>query len=438
MEQFNLIQAVKKNCSAVTKFMFMFIAVFFFVACTDQTSLDVITPTLAPIPTTPVTSSAIQPTLPPFTPIPISPAIVPSIFPALSSVPTPLAAPMAASPIIAPASEIIAMDQIISIPLGKQIGVTLALDDKFVYWVENKNPGTMYRISLKGGQPEIIATSQYSDGRLDVFRPILSGRWLIFCDSPRSSNLGVWKVRVLNLDDHSEKLLLHNDGDQANLLMSLGISAQDDWVMWTIIVQETSGDFKDTMTLMNLDSGESREFMRSNIDEAIFPIISISKGWVVVEQDLEDSFGGGNNLYLLDLTNEKMQILSTDGKSSMPSLVFPWVMWKAAPRYSYGQKIVLYNLQDHRKLWVPLEDDENSDPQMNDSKIYWDGWPSANPTFNSIYIYDINKNITFVFDSPENQVFEDYVISGEYIAWVRPMDYFTYNTEAFLEWTTFK
>jgi hypothetical protein len=359
----------------------------------------------------------------------------------ISSLPTmpPLPTAKKVNFTIFPASALIATDKISSMLLGKVGGTTVALDENYIYWTEQKDSRYLYRISKKGGVPETIATSKYADGRLDLIHPILSGGWIIFADTPMSNDAEIWQIRAVNLSNLSERLIL-DDNQGKNNIESFNISADGNWVIWTIstfIDNQPKAD-ESFISMLNLNTGEKREVKRTKVNGSVWSVISLSGEQAVVEQDFDEDHGSGCNLYLLNISNGNMQDLSTDGNSSMPQFVYPWVMWKSVSRYDFADNFVIYNLQTSQKLLIPMAGSDNTDPKMDSTRIYWGGWTAPNGTL-SIYVFDILKNKTFELDPPsENQSMSDLAVRGNLIAWIRNADFSSAKSDMYLEWTIFK
>lgn len=340
-----------------------------------------------------------------------------------------------ATPTLSPASEIIATDKVSSIPLGFGRSVQIGIDDNYIYWVSHQNADTLFRVSKNGGNPEKIAATSYATGRLDFTKPLLTGKWIVFGDTDASANLETWRIRILNLQDRSERVLLDIKNDKQGIINSFNMAVSDGWLIWTLGSPDGS---ENSIWLLNLDTGEKRELLRTKVNGWIWSLISMSKGSAVVERDADENHTGGG-LYLLDLASGKTQVLAdaNDENSNMPQFNSPWVFWKSGPRYQFATQTVLYNLNDHEKRLLLLHGLEDTDPLMDGSFIFWMGTPSAaGHSYKSIYIYDIFKNTTYLFNPPESQTFNEVAIHGNTIAWVRVKDWLYKDSPCYLEWTT--
>ncbi|MGC1377981.1 MAG: hypothetical protein WA821_17240 [Anaerolineales bacterium] len=290
-------------------------------------------------------------------------------------------------------------------------------------------------MSIHGGTPEKIAASTYAGGRLNLINPILSGKWLIFADTNTPNEPDTWKIRALNLENRTERLVLDIKNDTVGLINSFNMSVDGDWLLWTLYLPKST---EDSISMLNLSTGEKREVLRDKVDGSIWSISASSQGQAVIEKDFDENHGGGADMYLLDLATGKTQPLSTDGKSDMPHFVYPWAMWKSGLRYDTATEIVVYNLQTRQQQLVPVQGVEPSDPLMDGTRIYWTAWVStADNSTNSIYVFDILKNTTSMLTSPgADQIFNSVAIHGGLIAWLRVTNFSSASSDSYLEWTT--
>jgi hypothetical protein len=208
--------------------------------------------------------------------------------------------------------------------------------------------------------------------------------------------------------------------------------------LWTQYLPATS---EDAIYLLDLDSGEKREVLREKVNGSIWSISAFSQGRAIIEKDSDENHGGGADIYLLDLASGSTQALSTDGKSDMPHLSYPWAMWKAGPRYDTASQIGVYNLQTRQKEIIPLQGVDPNDPVMDGTRVYWTTSSLSDDLLRytgSIYVFDIIKNTTSILNtSGDDERFDAVAIHGDLIVWIRithaasSADYRSY-----LEWTT--
>ncbi len=374
-------------------------------------------------------------------PMTAEPSLSPSLAISATDTVLSIATPTYAAPSTAPAADIVATNTVHSIYEGKNAGGQLTLDDNYIYLVGDLEPGFIFRIPLNGGKPEKIATSKYPGGRLNLFRPIVTTNWIIFADTPDQGIPNRWMIRAINPQDFSERLVAENRvDDPLNLEQTFNFAADGDNLYWTMVVPKSNQLDEDLISMMDLNTGKTVVLTRTKVDGSIWSLLGVSEGRLVVEQDSDESHGGGSNIFLFDPAGGQPQALSTDGASNMPQFVYPWIVWKAGPRYQNIQKICIYNLQTSQTRVITLPGKMNSDILgMDGARVYWTGPTDDLYTYFAIYILDLVKNTVYVLpDSEQYVLFPEVAIHGGTIAWLRVVNIQTNQPIAYLEWTTIK
>ncbi|MGC1376985.1 MAG: hypothetical protein WA821_12210 [Anaerolineales bacterium] len=323
--------------------------------------------------------------------------------------------------------------KVFSIPFGQQSSVSFRLDDHYIYWIAPESNGDLFRASLNGGNPEQIAVSKYPNGRLDLLGLVLSGKWLIFADTDTPGISNTWMLRALNLEDGSERRVMENENNLSAVaaLPYFNMYADGDWLVWNL---NAPGSSQNTISMLNLATGEKRELPREE-DGAFWSSLAFSAGQAIVEKDFDEQHGSKTDIYMLDPATGKTRPLSTDGENAMPLFAYPWVVWKTGFRNGWQREMAVYNLQTQKRQAVFVTGEPDSDPRMDGARIYWTGvsFPSDGPIV-SIYVFDILKNTTSTLDMSGDKTFDDVVIHGKSIAWVRRLD--SSSNDSYLEWTT--
>jgi hypothetical protein len=304
--------------------------------------------------------------------------------------------------------------------LENKLASHLTLDESYLYWVGRQDPGTLFRYPLKGdGEIEPVVHTQFEGGELYAIPPIRSGDWLIFFDTPASAQGVTWALRALNLSDGSEQILLEEPGDPASWPGAYA-DAAGDWVVWSRTRSAEELSCTETiLALYNLETGERRELERECAeDNRMWTMPHISGEHVVVEQDLPDSKGSDNNVYLYDLTTGERTALTTDGCSSMPHISGEWVVWRGGPRHSYGTETVLYNWRTEEQFILTHEPRHYARLSGR-----WLCWVKPRP-FEPLYVYDLETRQLLLVTTPgENQDIKDVAIHGNTIAWSLILDF---------------
>jgi hypothetical protein len=310
------------------------------------------------------------------------------------------------------------------------------MDENYIYWIRDKDPGNMFRMPLKGGDPTKVITSKYDKGSIFFFGPISTDKWLIFGDTPNARGVKInWLIRAVNKDDFSERIILQSTANDDSIT-SFSMDVDRDFLIWSYGAMKSGKLVEDTVSVMNLNNGQTSEVIRSEGDVAIWSMVKISKDGAVAEQDLFNTTGADNNIYYFDLLTKQSQPLTTDGQSSMPGFSYPWIIWKSAPRFEFAEKITLYNLESKEKWLIPLPSVDNIDPLINGNFVYWSGNPRGNDTSYTVYILNTIKKLIYVLPPAENRNVSSVAIHGQIIAWLRIENFQRIDSDAYLEWGT--
>lgn len=356
----------------------------------------------------------------------LTPTPEPQLQPITTSIPTPLSVVKPISATLSPA----ALHQLV---LKGQRANWVTLDQNYLYWTVYQVSRHIFRYPLAGGEIEIVATSRFEDGNLTTFHPILSGDWMIFLDTPSSSGNTVWVVRALNLSNRTEQVVIEEAGDPASW-PGPWLSADGDWVVWTRTVRAKDGAcIESILAARNLRSGQQRGLERACAEDNLMWVIPhLSGNRLVVERDLPDSKGGGNDVYLFDLVSGQRAPLTNDGRSSMPVVSDPWIVWKAGPRFKPGQYNIVYNRLSGNRQIVPILE-ESGDPRLAADWLYWQ--PAAKQPF---YVYNVKTEQMLTVVMPgENESIAAVSVYDNTIAWLRDLDFsHAMPHDTVLEWRT--
>lgn len=352
--------------------------------------------------------------------------------PSLSQLPVATLEPM---PTAAVAWATVQTSPVHSLRLESQVATSIALDETFIYWTPAPNSGRILRYPLDGGTVETIATSRFTrfgDGYLGSFGLLRRGDWLIFTDTRENDN-SVWAVRALNVMTGQERLVLDEPGDPISA-PGPDYDADDDWVVWTRTEHsKDAGCDVSILAMQNLKTGQMRELDRvctaTNYSWAL-PHLWGDK--LIVEQDLPNSKGGGNNIYLFDLTTGKRTALTENRSSSMPTMSGRWLVWKNAPRFFAGNALVIYDLVTGQRWSIRSPLNDPSDPLVAGHWLYWGAGPRP------FVGYNLESGTFLTVATPGvDEAFDSVAVAGNIAAWDRHPNFSSGKlTDHILEWRT--
>ncbi len=344
---------------------------------------------------------------------------------------------------LAPATELLDTASIHSIPLqsitqGGDPNAIISMDDQFIYLVGFWQSGSLYRIPLKGGDPEKIAVTKYAGGRLDLFQPIVTGNWIVFGDTPATLQgiSGRWLIRAVNLSDFSERAVAESENDPLNSITLYSLAGEAGKVYWTRELLKKDGLITEvTLSMLNLDDGKTTLLNRTSYAGWTWSNLQVSKGQIILQQDLQENYR--SNIFLFDPSSGHLQALTDDGISYSPQMDSPWVIWRAKSGSQGKDLLHILNLQTRQSRTASLPGGDNSEPRLNGSLVYWSGAIDSLPSYFAIYILDLATNIVYFTPSPKPEVvYPEIVIRGKNIAWIR--EDIAGTPVGYLEWTTVK
>ncbi len=323
-----------------------------------------------------------------------------------------------------------------SLRLEKQVATKIVLDDEFIYWTPAPNSNRILRYPLAGGKIETIATSHFSnfnDGYLGSYDVLRSGDWLVFTDTRENDN-SVWQIRALNLRTGLDKIILEDNDPASAPGPDYGVDGE--WIVFARTSESKSENCVQTiLSLQNLQTDEQHEIdgqcIEANYKWSNPKLVGRT---LIVEQDLPEEKGGGNNIFRIDLETNNRTVLTNNGTSSMPQFNSKWLIWKGGRRYSLGHRIVIINLTNNEKRVLEAPVAEPSDPFLIEDSIYW--YPNG---FSLFFVYDLQKGQMLKNSLPDaKQAYDAVAVSPKWIAWSRDPDTDSVTAhDHFLEWRAF-
>lgn len=310
----------------------------------------------------------------------------------------------------------------------------ILLDDTYIYWLTDQDRATLYRYPLSGGQIERLVSSDYQDGDIGTNQPIRSGDWLIYVDT-RQKSYTSWKVQAFNVKTKVKKTL---DSEDDERFLPPVVTAHGDWVVVSRLRWPNA-----VCTISALEAHNLVDGRKLILDEVCaegnyyWHYGDVFGQTVVAERNLSDSTGGGTEVVQFDLSTGMSETLSTNTTSSGPAISARYIVWKAAPRFSLGQRVSAYDRQtgEQRTLSLP---GQFANIHISDHWLYWEPYGSGLP----FRVFDLQSSRVITVTSPHpqgDQAIRFPNMHGNIVAWVRIEN--NSNPEkrgSAIEWTTLK
>jgi len=365
--------------SKILNFSLTIVVAITVVACGNNSSMAPMTPTHTP-------TTELNPTL--------------DVSPMATQTPV-LLSNLTSAPIIALTS------RVHSVPVSGVFVFHLAIDDKYLYWTTGIG-SDVYRYPLDtstNGSAAIIASSHFDPGTLSSHpkSPLIrADNWLIFEDSLNDRKSRQWELRALDIEAQTELNLTQGYGSM-NLYT---YSADGEWVAWRL------GDITTSTSIINaqnLQTGQKQELARSDNRQHGWEELIVSSGRAAASQRGDE----GRTLSLFDLdSGQSQELLSGIKDSDMYGLTFEgnWIAWKLG-RNSYGST-ALYNLENKNIEILP---DWGVSPLLVGNWLTWETVYQQ-----PLYVVDLeNHQVFLVAEAQPGEELTSVAIYGNLIAWCR-------------------
>lgn len=266
-------------------------------------------------------------------------------------------------------------------------------DDTHLYWTSPDRfdwesgdhlDGKIYRYPLAGGEIVKVVETKYPEGTVGADAPTFSRDWMVFVDRHFWSLYSPYILYAYNLRSGALIELFSDPRPQA---LPPAYALVDEWVAWTTLVEsQKDGCSADSvLVLQNIVSGERRELDRICIDDNYmwrpFSGIGMTEHYIVVEQQIADSQGGGHFIHLFDRQSGQRRRLS-EGYGRMPAINGDWVAWRDMRALDDADGVTIaLNLKtgERKEIPYPTSPDEKypylriDEPYIVGNRwLYWD------------------------------------------------------------------
>ncbi|MBX3010221.1 MAG: hypothetical protein KF832_01895 [Caldilineaceae bacterium] len=269
--------------------------------------------------------------------------------------------------------------------------IWVTINSTHLYWVTDREMGSIFRYPLAGGEIEKIVTTQFPEGVFFYIRHFLSDDWLVYLDAAGESMSTSWRLLAYNLKTGATVTVLENrDKDWAIPEFFFN----DDKVAWTVMdfTKSVQGCNETVVGYYDLSKGLGRELERVCSEQHyVWGNPSISGNTIILGQQTADK---QENIVQFDLTNNQWHRITQNGHSSIPEVMFPWATWKDGFRYGNASQSILYNLQTGSTLPIGFTNLYRLDePALGQAR--WLYWHNRTTAENPIYVYNLESNVAY-------------------------------------------
>jgi hypothetical protein len=311
--------------------------------------------------------------------------------------------------------------------------LSLAIDDQYVYWMAAQD--RIVRQSLKAGQnepPETIATTRYSNGRLDLLPLQRNGDWLFFVDCNTPGTPPEWMVRAINVNSGVEKVVAQSRGtsiiydfraDNGRVAMTLS-----DWGPDKKCPGADSSDA--VLAVVQMDTGKREELDRACYDQVEWLNVALSGDDLFATRAIPNQHTSDVLLFNLQDGSSRQLSQSLDVPATgLLAAQGAWVAWDAL-----GGTLV-YNLSSGEHWLIPPTNESGllQYPSITNGWLYWTDWAVDGY---KVVIYNLEQREMYNLAAPgNNERVWEVTIHSNMIAWERSLQIDQANGNSLLEWT---
>lgn len=310
-----------------------------------------------------------------------------------------------------------------AITLKDQRVSTLALSSRYIYWTYVSPQSAISRYSFASDTVENqYLSSQFETGSLGYIGPISQKEWLIYLDVNLDSEEFSWNLNATNNETGKKQALLETRGDNKTW-PGPNVDFNDGRVAWSYTsYDETENCTKTNLGTINLNTGKQTimDAIWADNGPYLWSSLATTKNYIIVEQDLPDSKGGDNDLFLYDVDRGERKKITENGHSSMPDASYPWVIWKNSRRFERGFQNVIFNLETQKRktINVPGGASLPPDPQVDGPWLYWNMLDQTGSGM--VYLYNLKKEQVYKMSAPnDREAYSDIDIFKDTIVWSR-------------------
>ena len=200
-----------------------------------------------------------------------------------------------------------------------------AITDDELYITFSDNPGTLYEIDLDDFERKQIARSEYPNG---IITNILADDdWVFYIDAMEPGNRFDWNAYVLDLDTLQKHAITEPERTEKAIELR-SFALEDDVLYFNVLTQNENqeGFQKSAIVAFDLEDGAYSTLLSTDSGDAVFTRLVVSDDLLVAEKSSLQK-EKGVELYIYDLEDHDLSILSPADYVGFLSADEPWISW---------------------------------------------------------------------------------------------------------------
>jgi len=291
-----------------------------------------------------------------------------------------------------------------------------------IYYSAMNNHQNLYEMSTDFTAERVIYSSAYGNGFINTFPLMITGDWLVFADSYSPMDVGPWNLLALNSITDQLVTIATSETDKT-LLINLYPAVSENKVYWTENVLNDLGDLAKPSIIhaFNLEDFTQEVVFSANTLESVITIIDVSGDYLILEKDpMKCPDKTILPLQLYDLRSGDQVVIPEASLGSMPSISYPYLVWKNAFRFDGVRDVSIYNIQTGHLEIIEVPGIYVTDPVVSQGFIklrygVFNDKKEFEPAFG---LFDLERFRLDIYDSgARNTASTDPIIDGDTLYW---------------------
>lgn len=283
------------------------------------------------------------------------------------------------------------------------------------YMVNVLEQKSLFSVSTEDGTISPLYTTEFPHGHpaggVEIKYP-----WYTYVISEMPSGLGDWNLHLVNIEEGTNTVIANRDLFDSALLLHIGNSLQ----AGTLFLSASTFDGYEILTsrlyAIDLATKEARLVIDSQEKNTFMSFISASNGYIVIENDPPKT-EPDLHLTLYDLSTSTWRDLPQTYPASVPSMDYPYVVWKNNTRFASATSLTIHNIETGESIIREVVGSFTTDPSISNGYIIAEASTGKDTSKNSVIVYSPENGDAYAIQMGINEVStkEAYIDDGSLI-----------------------
>ncbi len=242
-------------------------------------------------------------------------------------------------------------------------------------------------VSPETGDLYPIFTPEFSQGHLLMIDYEYPWYGYIMVDSP--NGLGEWNFHIVNLEDGSETIIANRE--LYNSIPLHVYSSIDSGILYL-----STSTFEDNFVIdssrvyaIDLNTNKATLLIDNPETDTFMSVISASNGYLLIENDPPKD-QPTLHLSLFDIANKAWIDLQQEYPASMPSMEYPYLIWKNSNRFEEPFSFTVFNMETGVSVVREITGRDAYDPIISNGFAIVQASTGKDRSLNSVILYSLD------------------------------------------------